>query len=427
MTLHPEFNFSSSVTYDSRVAAVAEETQAALHPPGQPTLTGVLDVGLKCLHSCQFCYYSAPGAGPKRFTDLRNATFRSFEECADILRLLRSGSFRRVDITGGEPCLHPRIVDLVRLAEEDLNLRTRVITLGQLLTQTMHGTTLLDQLLEAGLTDLLLSVHAVRDDLFSRLTGGHFRRLNTVMDRLAAMNYEFSANTVVCAENVAHLPEIAAHVAARGVHTHNFILFNAYYKWGIAEVAARMLPAYVKIAPFLQEATEILERAGAAVNIRYAPLCAFTDLRRNMVGAAGVLFDPSEWGNRAGNFDRPPEFCAARVEVDEHGTRPCYALNPPAPERATELAAVRGLGFKEFPAACARCALINACDGFDPRGLQRLGPSAARPISGPRLQNAVVPERLTYLRAFTVKTTPLARKRAFHRTVENLTTQGPLS
>ena len=37
------------------------------HPPGALSRSGVLDVGLKCAHSCRFCYYSVmaeAAAGP---------------------------------------------------------------------------------------------------------------------------------------------------------------------------------------------------------------------------------------------------------------------------------------------------------------------------------------------------------------------------
>lgn len=348
---------------------------------------------------------------------LRRAAFRSFDDCVAILRLLKSQGFTRVDITGGEPCVFPRLVELVRLAEGELDLRVRVITLGQFLTRPAVGRDLLDQLLDAGLTDLLFSVHAVEETLFHRLTGGSFSPLAQAMDRLDNLGFQYCVNTVVCAENAAHLPEIAQNIAERGAHAHNFILFNAYYRWGLAETAAAMLPPYAELAPHLSLAVSLLERAGVAVNVRYAPLCAFPGLERHMVGAAGVLFDPCEWANRAGNCDQTPAFCAERVEVSPRGVRPCYELTPP-PADTPSLAACRGTGFKVFPAACQGCARMSACDGFDPRRLESHGADCVRPVLGPPLQGALLPERLAYLRAFALKEQPLADMRAFHRQLE---------
>ena len=55
-------------------------------------------------------------------------------------------------------------------ASARLGLATRVITLGQFLLRERGGALLLDTLLDAGLTDLLFSLHAAEPDAF-RATG----------------------------------------------------------------------------------------------------------------------------------------------------------------------------------------------------------------------------------------------------------------
>jgi len=44
-----------------------------LHQPGAPARSGVLDLGLKCVHSCRFCYYSFHEGSEDQFAPLRKA------------------------------------------------------------------------------------------------------------------------------------------------------------------------------------------------------------------------------------------------------------------------------------------------------------------------------------------------------------------
>ena len=172
-----------------------------LHPPGELSKSGVLDVGLKCAHSCRFCYYSfmaeahaSKGGGQSG---------RQFEAL--------------------------RLPDMVRRARER-GLSVRVITLGQFLMRPGNGRErLLDALLEAGTTDFLFSLHSASEEGFFEATRGSLTKVLAAMDALDRLGFQYSANTVIHAGNVAELPEIAELSAAHGVYHHNFIVFNAYY------------------------------------------------------------------------------------------------------------------------------------------------------------------------------------------------------
>ncbi|HEV2097666.1 MAG TPA: radical SAM protein, partial [Stellaceae bacterium] len=148
--------------------------------PGALSRWGVIDVGLKCMHSCEFCYYSWLGNEPGQFAGMRKAPFAPREHLLDMTRGLKANGFIGFDVTGGEPCLHPDIVALVAEASR-LGLASRVITLGQYLMRPMKSVpehkTLLGGLLSAGLTDLLLSVHAVDEDSFREITGESWAKL----------------------------------------------------------------------------------------------------------------------------------------------------------------------------------------------------------------------------------------------------------
>jgi len=382
------------------------DTGCLLHPPGAISRTGVLDVGLKCAHSCTFCYYSFMAEANGQHGALRKAPFRSTQDCLRIIELMADHGMLQFDITGGEPAMHPGLPQMVRRASQ-LGLGARVITLGQFLLRS-KGPHLLDELLDAGAADFLFSLHASSEEGFRQATGGSLAKVLAAMDALDAQDFQYAANTVIHSGNVADLPRIAELAASRGVYHHNFIAFNAYYRWDTPAGIARLQAPYAEIAPPLRQAVGILEEAGAAVTVRYLPLCVAPRLARHVVGVVGVHHDPHEWMNRAGNPDREPEYCAEPLEVPLDGPRDVYALRRGAlrlelADGAVDAVAQRGEGFKVFPAPCADCAAMDYCDGLDPKyillhGLEGLEPFAQMPGSLP-----LTASRRAYLPAFVLK------------------------
>lgn len=377
---------------------------SVFHPPGTRTRTGVLDVGLRCAHACVFCYYRRVDAAAAPFQDLRRGGWRAGEACRRQLSLMAGHGLTQIDVTGGEPTLHPELPDIVRHAREACRLRVRVITLGQYLLRRRTGdrALLLDRLLEAGLTSFLFSMHAVDEGHFRQFTGGSWARLAAVLDRLDRDGFQYTLNTVVFSGNAHLLPEIARVAAGHGVYAHNFILFNPRHQWAANRETAAMLPDPAVTGPFLRQAVETLTRAGAAVTIRYAPLCVFPGLQRHVVGAVGVQFDPHEWANRAGNYDRSPEYCAEPVPLAPPGLLPVAELTRLA-DRPDGLVAWRGGGRTVFPRRCADCTALEACDGLSPFALERWGEAGLTPFHGPVTRGVLLAERLDYRPAFYLK------------------------
>ena len=402
------------------------------HPPGALSKSGVLDVGLKCAHSCRFCYYSfmaeakRGGQPGSQHAALRHASFRSTEDCLRIIDLMAEHGLINFDITGGEPAMHEGLPDMVCRARER-GLSVRVITLGQFLMQRGGGRErLLDTLLEAGVTDFLFSLHAATEDGFFKATRGSLGKVLAAMDALDSTGFQYSANTVIHAGNLDDLPRIAELSAARGVYHHNFIVFNAYYRWDSPASIAGLQASYPDIKGPLTRAVAILDAAGVAVTIRYLPLCAAPGLERHIVGVVGVHHDPHEWMNRAGNPEREPEYCAEILPVPVGGPRDIYALKRVDGVRGerrldfgadgaggvVDIVAERGEAFKVFPARCRDCAAMDYCDGLDPKyillhGLSGLTPFAAMPGSAP-----LIDARRDYLPAFALKREPGADMRA---------------
>lgn len=378
-----------------------------VHEPGRLSRWGVVDVGLKCVHSCRFCYYSFLDGSDDQFAGMRAAKFLPAEHVKGLASSLKANGFLGFDVTGGEPCLHPAIVELVGHAH-GLGLAARIITLGQYLMRPMksapgHGR-LIDGLLDAGVADFLLSVHAVGEERFKALTGESWAKLAAAMAHLDGRGFDYGTNTTVFAENYRELPAIAAEIARHRVYIANFIVMNAYYAWSRPGADRSVQGHYGEIRPYLTEARDLLEAAGIAVNVRYAPLCTMRGLERNLVGIVGVRHDPHEWMNTIDHM-RPREAAEMGRRIPLNDAETQYPL---AATGRTDVVAQRA--GKHFAAPCKSCAAISVCDGVDPRYLAERGADELMPYAEFR-GDLLDRERLGYRAAFVVKTDGRAQVR----------------
>lgn len=381
------------------------------HPIGTPSTHGVLDVGLKCVHSCKFCYYVHLDGTDDAFRGMRQAEFRTADECRAIIDGMKANGLTGFDVTGGEPTIHRDLVDLIRHAT-DLGMTTRVITLGQFLMQRMPGTgrnILLDALLDAGLTNLLLSVHAVDDENAKSIHGGSWTKQAWTMARLDDDGFQFTTNTTVTELNAHLLPDIARELVRHGVYMHNFIVMNAYYQWGQQGKTEGVQARYSSLLEPLREAVGILDDAGRAVNIRYVPLCTVPGLERHVVGVMGVRYDPYEWMNLAGHMGGDPEHCSTLVPLNARGVekgREAQAVRVRLEQVGGKTLPISGQREgKLFPEDCGRCAWRDACDGVDPKYLTAHGSSEFVPPAGAPYEYAPLHSaRRAYREAFLVKT-----------------------
>jgi cyclic pyranopterin phosphate synthase len=184
----------------------------ALEPPGEarpgrpPPRTVRISLTDRCDLACLYCRPSrSDGYFEKRLDD---ASWRAMAQA-----LVASG-VRRVRITGGEPLLHPRVVEMVEhlasLELEDLALTTNATRLAELAAP----------LRRAGLRRLTVSLDSLVPERFWRITRGG--RLEQVLDGIAAAmacGYEeLKINTVVLrGENDDELPALTEWAWARGI------------------------------------------------------------------------------------------------------------------------------------------------------------------------------------------------------------------
>jgi cyclic pyranopterin phosphate synthase len=131
-----------------------------------------------------------------------------------MARALVESGVRRIRLTGGEPLLHPRVVErvefLASLGVDDLALTTNATRLAALA----------GPLRDAGLRRITVSLDSLVPERFARITrGGKLTQVLAGIDAsLAASFAEVKTNTVVLrGENDDELEAIVAWASARGI------------------------------------------------------------------------------------------------------------------------------------------------------------------------------------------------------------------
>lgn len=160
----------------------------------------------RCDLACVYCRPSrADGYFDRRLSD---------EAWQTMIRGLVEAGVRRVRITGGEPLLHPRVVDLVAfvasLGVDDLALTTNATRLDRLAAP----------LRRAGLRRITISLDSLEHERFWRITrGGRLEAVLAGIDAVFAAGFdEVKTNTVVLRHtNDDELPALTEWAWARGI------------------------------------------------------------------------------------------------------------------------------------------------------------------------------------------------------------------
>ena len=382
------------------------------HPPGRLSRWGVVDVGLKCVHSCKHCFYSFLNGEADQFAGMRHAKWHSIENLLTLIDSLAEHKFLGFDVTGGEPTAHPGIVDVIARAAKN-GTASRIITLGQFLTRR----DLLGRLLDAGLTDFRFSLHSTEPEMFRRMTGGDLSLLIAAMDELQRRGFQYVTNTTITEQNFEYLPEIARWIAARPeIYQTTFLFFMPYYEWSTVHAGDHRVK-YTEIAHYLREAVAIVEAAGIGATIRYAPQCMIKGMERNHVGIVGVRHDIHEWMNAINHkadpeITMPDDFRAMGMRFSLHDHETHYPLSASDPSNrhkgdASEIATRPG---KVFPGKCRGCLAMPVCDGIDRGYLAKFGDDEISPYADFR-GDILDRERLAYRAAHVIKTAPYADAR----------------
>jgi MoaA/NifB/PqqE/SkfB family radical SAM enzyme len=334
-----------------------------MSPPADPSLRvsrerhltrrGVLWLGLRCDVRCKFCYDEHVPTAQKAWLGTDDA-IRALEK----FRFYYLNEY--VDFMGGEPTLHPAILDITAHAAS-IGLRPTVITHGMHLARAERAAAFA----EAGVHDFLVSVHGIgvtAGAIHGRGKNNSTRQLEA-LDNLRELGIPFRFNVTMIRDNLTELDAIAALAAEKGARVVNFLTFNPYFEWE-RDIEISFQARHCEIAPYLMRAIDICTAAGVEANVRYMPTCQLPGYEQHVYTGYQLPYDPHEWDfNSWYDVGQP----------GKPGEDWYYQASGHQRER---------YGYQHVP-ACHSCAIREICDGFHAQYITRWGDDEAIPYPGP--------------------------------------------
>jgi MoaA/NifB/PqqE/SkfB family radical SAM enzyme len=321
------------------------------------TRRAVLWLGLRCDVRCKFCYDERVPASQKGWLDTADAI-----QALDKFRLYYGNEF--IDFMGGEPTLHPAILDIVGHAAA-IGLRPTVITHGMHLSRPARAAAFA----EAGIHDFLVSVHATGAAAAEIHGRGrdNFGRQVRALDNLQALGIPFRFNVTMIRDNLVQLEAVARLAVEKGARVVNFLTFNPYFEWE-ADPQIPFQARHSEIAPYLMRAIDICTAAGVEANVRYMPPCQLPGYEQHVYTGFQLPYDPHEWDYNSW-YDTGHQGLPDAQWYDQAARR----------QQARH-------SYQHVP-ACGQCALRNVCDGFHAQYAARWGTAEAAPYPGPEVSD----------------------------------------
>ncbi len=312
-----EVRWSAMLTEEAHAAGVMQ-AKVAQHEDAAHEKRNWVRLTYDCNNRCIFCLDSDTHDGEIRDAD---------EVKRQILEGRREGATRLI-LSGGEPTIHPRYVDFVRLGKLAGYAKVQTVTNGRLFAYQEF----LDRCVEAGLSEITFSLHGPNARIHDALVGvkGAFEQESARLERaLADGRLIVNVDIVINRGNVKVLPE----------------MLETFYAWGVREFDL------LQVVPFGRAFTEGRDTL-------------FYDLEE----AAPYIRAALEFSQRPDVHVWLNRFPPPHLEGFEHLIQDPYKLNDEVRGRKEEFA--RQLEHGELldcrePARCRYCYLQQLCDGLE--------------------------------------------------------------
>lgn len=233
----------------------------------------IVNITYECINACEFCAVSNRVRRPIPWPRLQ-----------EILREHRAAGVTHLDLDGGEPTLHPNLLDALRLARELGYREVNVTSNGRRLADRQAAA----DLLATGVGSVLVSLHGADADVHDAVTGapGAFDETLAGLRNLVALRpagVDLGVNVTVCRRNVDVLEDLVALVQREGVDKVNLQLVTPF---GAAR-AGVVPPVEESVAAV----TRVLDRFGDTMRLHVvnAQFCFFPGRERFLSGDVGKV------------------------------------------------------------------------------------------------------------------------------------------
>lgn len=219
-----------------------------------------IKVTFRCNNKCDFC-----AQGHKREMQTDRTVERVYN---DLAAAYKRGS-RDVVFTGGEPTLHPQIIDFVTMAKKLGYDKIQLQTNGR----TFAYIGLLERLKAAGANEMGPSLHGAKPETHDGLTRapGSFRQTVTGIKNAASLGMTVITNSVITSANYRELPELAALLVRLGVRQYQFAFVHII---GTAlENKKWIVPKKSDVMPWVKKGLDIGIKKGVLCFTEAIPFC----------------------------------------------------------------------------------------------------------------------------------------------------------
>lgn len=243
-----------------------------------------LNMGRRCNLQCKFCYYLQEIQGG-------NTHDMPTEQVKKVLDIGIKRGKRRVDLTGGEPTVRRDLTEIIAYARGIGYTTVCIITNGLVVSRRKK----LQEYVDAGLNDILLSVHAYNAGLHDELVGldGAHQKVMKALEHARDLGITTRVNHVVSNLNYQDVLKMADLLVDYGPDALNFIIFNPTRN-AINAFEALSL-AYQDFSPYLLEMLQAHHDMFPALNLRHIPFCYVKGFERNVKTMYQLQYEKVEW------------------------------------------------------------------------------------------------------------------------------------
>ncbi len=297
----------------------------------------VIITGYTCNNKCQFCLD----------INKRNLSDETTEQIKKEIIYAKENGSTYLELIGGETCIRPDIIDLIKFAKELGFSTINMATNGR----TFSYKDFAQKMVEAGLNSLVFSIHGHTPKLHDSLTQvkGSFDQLKKGLENMKkflGINY-LGSNTVIIKQNYKFLPQIGKFIYNLGIRNAEFIFIDPTY--GAAhDNFSKFVPKISQAAPYIQKCLNIGKNKGIHWTIRYIPLCYFTN-----------------YLNQVSELQEVETFHSQHLAPD--------FINLDVEESRKRISRVK-------TKKCKECKLYNKCEGIWKKYLEYYGDKELKPI-----------------------------------------------
>lgn len=231
-----------------------------------------LEIIKKCFNKCVYCSAFVSEEDSKEVM--------AEDKARDVVDQFSGMGGVTLNLTGGEPLLHPHLFDIAKYAKKK-NLKVGLFTCGKFsegAPTKEEQSTIIEKIVETKFANIEMALHAPSAEMHDSITNvpGSFKRTYLFVKELASRTDRLEINFVPMQINAEELPEVVQFVASLGIRKLNILRFMAQGRG--KENKEWLYLTNAQMARLNKVALQLMNERGKTPNIRIGHPGDFTFL-----------------------------------------------------------------------------------------------------------------------------------------------------